>query len=310
MILCVSPNPALDRTLVVSQFVPGTVHRTRQTLLLTDGKGASVARAVRILGGRALCAGFLGGRTGQFVAELAEAEGLPTAWTWIDSETRTNVIIVDSESGEASVINEQGPTVSVDDWARLKVDVLRQAQNADLVCLSGSLPPGSPVETFSNLIRALQGAGHRIWVDTSGAALATALTVSRINIKVNASEAAAVLGRKIESVEEAVNAGAEFRQRGINHVAITIGKLGAVLITDTGYWFAQPPKVKPICEVGSGDSFMAGLLTGLTVGIEPGESLRRAVAAGAANTLSVGSGSFAREDFEHILEASVSHAMS
>lgn len=310
MILCVSPNPALDRTLVVNQFVPGSVYRATQTLLLANGKGANVARAVRNLGKKAVCAGFLGGRTGRLVAELTEAEGLSSAWTWIESETRTDVVIVDSETGAATVINEPGPSVSVDDWSRLKVDVLRQAQHADVVCLSGSLPPGSPVETFSNLLRALQGAGQRIWVDTSGTALAAALTVSHLNIKVNATEAGTVLGHAIETVEDAIGAANELRARGVNSVVITLGKSGAVLVTEEGDWCAQSPIVKPVCEVGSGDSFTAGLLTSLTVGLEPAEALRCAVAAGAANALSLGSGQFAHEDFERLLQNSSVRALS
>ncbi len=305
MILCVSPNPALDRTLVVSKFATGGVFRSTQMLLMADGKGANVARAVRILGGTSICAGFLGGQTGRLVADLAAAEGLASAWTQIEGETRTNVLIVDSDTAEATVINEIGPTVTVDDWARLQADVRRQAVNAYCTCLSGSLPPGSPVETFVNLIRALQSAGRRTWVDTSGSALAAALTVSGINIKVNATEASTALGRSIETVDDAFSAAEELRAHGIDMVVLTLGKVGAIFATEEGRWWAQPPEVRTVCAVGSGDAFTAGLVTGLSLGCDPSESLRRAVAAGAANALSIGSGQFARNDFENILEASV-----
>ena len=112
MILCVTPNPAVDRTLTVPGIRLGEVSRAARALVAAGGKGLNVARVARAFGAEARCAGFLGGHSGQLVAELAEREGLCGGWTWIDGETRTCLIIVDPQGGEATVINEVGPAIT------------------------------------------------------------------------------------------------------------------------------------------------------------------------------------------------------
>src|SRR5512132_4226494 len=108
MILCVTPNVAIDRTLSVSGFAAGGVWRAQAVRAAAGGKGLNVARALLGLGQSMCCAGPLGGRTGRQVAALADAEGLPARWTWIGGETRTSVIVV-GDGGETTVINEPGP---------------------------------------------------------------------------------------------------------------------------------------------------------------------------------------------------------
>src|SRR6185295_6845245 len=112
MILCVTPNPAVDRALLVPGFVTGEVFRATQSMALAAGKGVSLARAAHTLGAEPLCMGFLGGRAGQFHEELLAQEGIRTAWTWIEAETRTCIVIADPDSGKSTVVNEQGPTVT------------------------------------------------------------------------------------------------------------------------------------------------------------------------------------------------------
>lgn len=307
MILCIAPNAALDRIMVVPGYALGGVFRAAQLLITADGKGVNVGRAVRCLGGESMVGGFLGGDNGRQVAALAEGEGLPAAWTWIDGETRTDVIVADPDKGEATVINEAGPTVTAQDWERLHADTLHSAARAAAVCLSGSLPPGSPQVAFGALLRALVESDRPIWVDTSGAALKTAVGIPGINLKVNSSEAGALLARSIDDVEGALQAALELRSCGIHTVALTLGRQGAVMVSDSGRWHVQPPQVRPVSAVGSGDSFLAGLV--YRSPRPDAESLRRAAAAGAANALSVGSGRFSVSEFETIYQATRVHSL-
>src|SRR6266508_1491375 len=177
MILCITPNPALDRTLVVPQIRVGEVLRASQSIVAAGGKGLNVARVASALGGAVTCAGFLGGHSGRTVAELAEREGLSSAWTWIEGETRTCVILTEPAGRDATVINAPGPTVTPGDWRRLHAQVVAAAGAAAIVCLSGSLPPGSDVREYAGLLAALCQINRPIWVDTSGAALAAAFAV-------------------------------------------------------------------------------------------------------------------------------------
>jgi len=301
MILCITPNPAVDRTLTVPGIRLGEVSRAAHALVAAGGKGLNVARVARAFGAEARCAGFLGGHSGRLVAELAGREGLCGGWTWIDGETRTCVIIVDPRGGEATVINEVGPEVTPEDWARLTAQVLREAETAEHVCLSGSLPPGSTTESYATLLRGLRDAGRTVWVDTSGVALAAALTVETVGIKVNGAEAGAIVGWAIETTTDALTAARELHERTGAPVALTLGELGAVLVSETGSWHARPPALKIVSTVGSGDAFLAGLVVALAEGATEPEALRRAVAAGAANARSIGGGRFDLDEFNAIL---------
>jgi 1-phosphofructokinase family hexose kinase len=301
MILCVTPNAALDRTLVVPNFKPFEVNRVGGMIEAAGGKGVNVARAVCVLGGQSVCAGFLGGDTGKRVARLAEAEWLASSWTWIDGETRTCTIVVEPESGQATVVNESGPTVTDNDWQQLQQDLQVASDNATCICLSGSIPPGSSLDHYANLLSALQITGKSVWVDTSGAALATALTVSNLSIKINHEEIGAILQTTITDAADAAHAAQKLRQDGAKSVVVTLGSNGAVIAHESGLWWAQPPAIQPVSNVGSGDSFLAGLVVAFDQGLSADIALCWGVAAGTANTLSAGGGQFEQADFRRIL---------
>jgi 1-phosphofructokinase family hexose kinase len=301
VILCVSPNPAIDRTYYVSNFVAGKVYRPQKRRAAAGGKGINVARAVKALGGESKCAGFLGGRAGQDILKQLEQEALNNAWTQIDGETRTCILIADPTTGAATVLNEPGPAVSPDDWDHLRADLLREARKASHVCFSGSLPPGPPVSTFTGLLRTLCEAGHQVWVDTSGEALHAAIQARVSGIKVNGDEAGTVLGKAVISVENAVEAAHVISSITGGQVVLTLGGDGAVLVNQTGAWSAQPPAIQVINNVGSGDSVFAGLMLALAQGLPHEEALRRGVAAGTANAAAEGGGFFTKEDYEQIL---------
>src|SRR5689334_2698004 len=112
MIICVTPNPAIDHTLTVPHLLPNQVMRAIGTRTAAGGKGLNVARAIRVLGGDVMCLGFVGGHNGERLAALAESEGLAAKWTWTTQDTRTCIIIVNKDDGQTTVINEPGPHVT------------------------------------------------------------------------------------------------------------------------------------------------------------------------------------------------------
>jgi 1-phosphofructokinase family hexose kinase len=299
VILCITPNPAIDRTLVLPSLVPGKVHRAEQVIVAAGGKGLNVARTIHILGGNSMCMGFAGGHAGHLLADLAQAEGMHSFWTWVGNETRTCTILV-SQYGDATEIDEPGLPVSKTDWKRLNQDVQKQISAANVVCVSGSLPPASSAHDFQELLRTLVSSGKQVWVDTSGVGLDTALNTSGLCVKVNGREIGNSLGFEVADVPSAKHALSLLGERGQTVVAITLGATGALLSTHEGRWYAQGPSLHVISTIGSGDSFLGGLVTALDSGMDWAESLRDAVAAGAANTLSAGGGQFAFEEFARI----------
>jgi 1-phosphofructokinase family hexose kinase len=299
MILCLTPNPAIDRTLILPSLVLGSVQRAERVIAAAGGKGLNVARAIRILGGESLCMGFAGGHNGRLLADLAQNGGLHSSWTWIDSETRTCIILV-SQNGDVTEIDEPGLPVSKSDWKRLQRDVRKHIASVSLVCVCGSLPPNSSVDDLHALLSMLVDTGKQVWVDTSGTALNAVLTYPGICIKVNGDEISKALGLEVKDMESAKRALILLDERGISTCVITLGNAGALLATSEGRWHAQGPRVTVVSTVGSGDSFLGGFVSALDTGRDYPEALCDAVAAGTANTLSAGGGQFAFQEFKEI----------
>ncbi|MGQ0603276.1 MAG: 1-phosphofructokinase family hexose kinase [Anaerolineales bacterium] len=313
MILCVTPNPALDRILTAPGYRTEDVVRVRQSVALAGGKGNNVARAIRTLSPRTpvVCAGFLGGSTGRAVAALAERDGFEAAWTWIEGETRTCTILVDPEARVSTAVNEPGPDVTVEAWACLHTDVLRAAQSADWICISGSLPPGSPLNAFSQLIHTLTALQRPVLVDTSGPALLAALDARPTAIKINAHEAGALLGQAGDDIPSVTQmAQSLVRRYALKFVALTLAAKGAVWVTENRCWQATPPVIEATNTVASGDAFFAGMVTALSAGAAPEQALRSAVAAGAANALARGGARFQLNDYEAWLRETQSTSRS
>ena len=301
MILCITPNPAIDRTLLVPSLRLGNVHRAQDIIVAAGGKGLNVARTIRILGGEPLCMGFAGGHGGRLLADLAHREGLACSWTWTGSETRSCTILI-AQDGDATLINEPGMSVSVADWKQLRQDVQKQLPLVSRVCFSGSLPPNSSETDLQGLFDVLVDSGKQIWVDTSAMALDTALAYPDLCIKVNGDEIGEMLGLEINDMAAAERAVVMLSERGLTTTLITLGSAGALLSTSEGRWYAQGPSVAVISTVGSGDAFLGGLVSVLDSGKDWPEALRDAVAAGTANTLSPGGGKFGLETFRVIRE--------
>ena len=299
MIICITPNPAIDRTIILPSLVLGSVNRTERSIVAAGGKGLNVARAIRTLGGESLCMGFAGGHAGRLLADLAHNEGLYSSWTWTNFETRTCTILV-SQNGDATVINEPGLSGSKSDWKRLQRDVHKHVSFAGLVCVSGSLPPDSSAEDLQGLLSMLVGTGKQVWVDTSGSALVAALTVPGLCIKVNGDEIGESFGFEVKDVPSAQRALMMLSERGMTVCVITLGAAGALLATKEGRWHAKGPRVRVVSTVGSGDAFLGGLLSALDAGKDWPDALRDAVAAGTANALSAGGGQFALQEFQDI----------
>jgi 1-phosphofructokinase family hexose kinase len=282
----------------------GEVHRASKTLVVAGGKGLNAARAIRTLGGDPLCMGFLGGHSGNLFADLAQREGLRGYWTWMKNETRTCVILV-QPNRDATVVNESGAAVDVDECKTLVSDVWEKSAKASQVCVSGSLPPGFSLDPFEVMLAGLVVQKKSVWVDTSGQALKSALRVMGINIKVNAAELSEALGMEISNAKQAASAARELCKLGIEKAVITLGKQGAVLVSAAGSWVAQLPEIQIVSSVGSGDAFLGGLAFAFSKGLAPDHALRHAVAAGAANALCAGGGVLSLADFQNLCESAV-----
>lgn len=286
MLLTITPNPTIDRMLHVPTLTAGLVHRATSVQVGAGGKGLNVARAACTLGGEVLVTAPLAGHSGRLLADLLALEGLPADWYWLESgETRAAELLT-HDSGDATVINEPGESMSPHAWSDFAAHVERLAEQAQAVAFCGSLLPGVEPEALGVLARALVSPRRAVYLDTSVAALAAALAEpSGLCLKVNRTELAVGLGRSGEdfSISQVIEAGQELLARGAALVVVTLGAEGALAIAPEGCWQASSPRVEVVSTVGSGDSFLAGLAVARMEERSLASALALGVACGAAN---------------------------
>ena len=300
--LVVTPNPAIDRRIHVAHLDVGEVNRATRVENSAGGKGLNVVRAAHTLGCYAVATAPLGGHTGHLFADLVAAEGLDTAWYWLDAgDTRISILITQGSS-DTTLINEPGPVLSKIAWLEFLAHIQRLANQSDAIALAGSLPPGVDAAEFCVLARSLVLPERKVYLDTSGEILQLALVQpDGLCIKVNRAELATGLQQSFAEISDVVKAGKMLLARGVALVVVTLGREGAVVIAPEGCWQANSPAVAVTSTVGSGDSMLAGFAVALLKG-EPVEyALKLGVACGAANAMSHLPGRFEQKMVEELL---------
>jgi 1-phosphofructokinase family hexose kinase len=247
------------------------------------------------------------------VVQLAEAEGFAGHWYWYSpGETRTCVLVVDPQADDATALNEPGMPLSRASWQAFVQTVQEAAHGAALVTISGSLPGGVEAAELAALARTLTTAGQRVIIDSSGAPLAAVLQEATAanapySVKVNRHELGSALGMPVGSIPEAARALVALRERGIHLPAVSLGAQGAIIASEQGVCWAHPPAIQLVSSIGSGDSLLAGLATGLLRGDTPAEALRLGVACGTADALTIGGGLIYPADIERLQAATTIH---
>lgn len=279
MIVTVTLNPSVDRTIEVTDLARGAVLRALSSRLDAGGKGVNVARAMAIHGHKAVAVVACGGAEGaQLLALLAGATGLDVRAVAIAGATRSNVTVVEAD-GTTTKLNEAGPSLSAAELEAVADATVDAAAAAGWVVLSGSLPPGAPDRWYGDLRRRLAACGCKVAVDTSGAALAGVVAAAPDLVKPNREELAELAGRPVSTVADAEAAAGDLRRRGVAAVLVSLGAAGAVLVEPGGRWHATAPAISARSSVGAGDALLAGFLAS---GAEGPAALREAVAWGSA----------------------------
>lgn len=294
MILTVTPNPSIDRTVTLnSPLARGAVHRVASVSVEPGGKGVNVARALMLAGLDAVA--LLPAPAGDPLLAALDATGLTyRAITPGAAPVRTNITVTEND-GTTTKLNEAGSYLDTVTAAALTDAVVESAAHASWVVLSGSLPPGLSPHWYADVVALLAPLDCRVAVDTSDQPLAT-LAASFDHaapdlIKPNAEELAGITGSNPQELEAAASRGdpepvvAAARKvvdRGARCVLATLGAAGAVLVDGTGSWVAVPPAVVVRSTVGAGDASLAGYLYAHVQGAEAAERLRMAVAYGSA----------------------------
>jgi len=293
MIVTVTPNPSIDRTVTLpTPLTRGAVHRVTSVTSQAGGKGVNVARALSLAGVEALA--VLPAAANDPLVTALQAAGVTYRIVPTAEPARTNLTITEQD-GTTTKLNEPGAAIDEATVEALTAAVLEAAEGADWVVMSGSLPPGIPTTWYGDVVALLASYPCRVAVDTSDAPLA-ALVASLDRgapdlIKPNAEELADVLGYSPQTLEEAVaqgdpepvvSAARQLIDRGVGAVLATLGAAGAVLVDRNGAWMATPPPIVPRSTVGAGDSSLAGYVRAEAGGAVPPQRLQMAVAYGSA----------------------------
>jgi 1-phosphofructokinase len=301
VILTVTLNAALDRTLRVPNFQLNLRHRASSSLSLPGGKGVNIARALKRLGQPVIATGLAGGRTGTSIIEQLTAEGILNDFVRIHDESRTSTAVIDPTNNLQTEINEVGPSVTDAELSVLRDKLRYLSKGADVVVLAGSLPRDVPSEFYGTLVRELRRHGLVTALDASGPPLRSGLEAEPTIVSPNRREAEEIVGHEFQDEADLAAAGASLLSMGAGS-ALLHDEDGCVARLRDGKrartYRARLDRMEVVSTVGSGDAFLAGYLAGWYAKERAETALRLAVACGAANTQTLGAGVFDPGDVE------------
>jgi tagatose 6-phosphate kinase len=273
VILTVTLNAALDVTYRVPALVPGATHRASPAGVRAGGKGVNVARVLHALGHDPVVTGFAGGDTGRAIRADLAAAGIREAFVEPAAAARRTVTVVSEQDGAATAFNEPGPRLSIEDWTWFTDRFHELASRADVVVLSGSLPPGLPDHAYAQLLGATTAPAI---LDTSGPPLLEGVAAGPRVVKPNADEVA------VTGLADPLGAARRLRARGAGAVVASCGADGLLAVTADGCWRAAAPEQVGGNPTGAGDACVAALAAGLAAGMPWPELLADAAALAAA----------------------------
>jgi len=304
MIITVTLNAAIDKSLSVPNFRLGRRHRTVEQRTMAGGKGVNIARTLKSLGQPVIATGLAGGATGTHIVEQLTEESILNDFVRIREESRTNTSVLDPTNGEQTEINERGPAVSEREVELFRDKLLYLARGAAIIVLAGSLPRGVDADLYATLIRDLQKLDVTTVIDTDGEPLRHAVRAEPDVVSPNVLEAEELVGHEFNDDEDRSIAVREITQLGAREAIMTMtdGCVAQVITDGIPHMHrAHIEPREPIAAIGSGDAFIAGYVAARYGGRAPEDCLRFGVACGAESTSRLGAGLIDPREVERLL---------
>jgi len=304
VILTVTLNAAIDRTVAVPNFRLGQRHRAVESRTMAGGKGVNVARALRLLGRPVIATGLAGGATGTRLIDQLREESVLTAFTRIAGETRSNLAVVDPTTGEQTEINDRGPEVGAEEVERFVERLLYLARGASICVLAGSVPPGAPPDVYARLVGELRALGVLTVLDAAGEQMRTGLRAEPAVVVPNVAEAEEAVGHEFVDTDDLALGLSSLLEMGAAEAIVT-SESGCVAAvgerSDRRRYEVRIEPLEPVATVGSGDAFLAGYVAARSEGASARECLAFGVASGADSTQHFGAGTLDRREVERLL---------
>lgn len=310
MIITVTMNPAIDKTVDLEHMVSGGLNRLKNVIVDAGGKGINVSKTIKELGGKTVATGFLGGSGGLLIQKVLKEQGIQADFIEIKNEVRTNLKVVEAD-GNVTELNEPGPVVTEEELEALTQKLLSYANEEALFVLAGSIPNGIKKDVYKNLTFRLKEKGAKVFLDADGELFIHALEACPDIIKPNRHELEEYFHKDYRVDEaELITMGKQLLEKGIGMVAISLGQMGALFLTREEVLKCPGLKVVAHSTVGAGDAMVAALSYGLNQGLALEECVKLGVATSAGAVTTKGTKPPKRELVDELLHKVQVNALS
>lgn len=300
MILTITLNPSVDRRYTIDSFEKGQIFRTDDFQYTPGGKGINVTKVIRAFNEPVNATGFLGGRSGEYIRDKLDDMDINHNFISINGDTRSCLAIL-SDDGSQTEILESGPSVSSQKASKFYESYKEMLKDSEIICASGSLPKGLPVDTYRDLIIMAKEEEKKFILDTSGEALKLGIEAGPFLVKPNKEELEDLMGCKIESQEEISKAVGYIMENGVEIVVVSLGKSGSMVFYNGYCYKVTVPDVNVVNPVGSGDSLVAGLAVSLLRDYDIETMLKIGAACGTANVMEAETGKVDMNNMKKIM---------
>lgn len=284
MIYTVTLNPSIDYVIRLDEFKIGEINRTSEEYVYPGGKGINVSLILNELGHSTKALGFISGFTGAYIRDSLKSKGLDEDFINLESGfTRINVKL---KSINETEINGQGPIISDTDLDKLfqKLDTLTEN---DVLVLAGSIPNTLDSSLYQKIMKRLADKNIKIIVDATKDLLIKVLKYRPFLIKPNNHELEELFDVKLETTDDIITYALKLQEMGAKNVLVSLGKDGALLITEDGDIFKSNVASGQVKNsVGAGDSMVAGFIAGYLTTNSYEKALQLGAASGGATAFS------------------------
>lgn len=288
MIITVTLNPAIDKTIEIDEFQIGNVNRITSTRVDVGGKGINVSKVIKELQCKSLALGFLGGSSGNQIKEYLNDSNINNDFLSIKGETRTNIKIIDNVNNTHTDINENGPSVTLGDITNIKKKIMEYCEEKSLVILSGSVPSGASSSIYGDIIKDIKNKGGKVILDADGDMLMQGIKAGPYIVKPNVEELEKAFGISLDNEEKVIETSKKILEYGVKYVVISQGSEGSIFISRDKIAKVTGLKVEVKSTVGAGDSMVAALAVAIENNYSLEETMKLACATSAANVMTEG----------------------
>jgi 1-phosphofructokinase len=282
LIITVTLNPALDKTLVIDELKEGKLNIVNDERLDAGTKGVNVSRVLKELGGDSLALLLTGGQSGRTLLDFVRDYGVNYEAIDIKGDTRTNIKIFDDSKKVITEINSKGPIINASEINMLINSINKNLKSNDTIVFSGSAPRGVETDIYKTLIKASKDIGAKTILDADGELLLKGLEMEPYLIKPNIHELEKAFNVKISSNKEILSLSKEIISKGVKNIYISMGGDGSIFVNEDLAYFIEPMKLKVKSTVGAGDSMLAGMIYALSNGYDLEKALKLSTACAAA----------------------------